>query len=54
VRAETFDNSIGELVLDERSATVTILRSPDEGEDAERLVTLHRTELTNGSSTAAT
>jgi hypothetical protein len=49
LRSATFDNSIGELVLDERSAVVTILRSPDEGEDAERLVALHTTELTNGS-----
>jgi hypothetical protein len=53
LRAETFDNSIGELVLDERSATVTILRSPEVGEHAERLVALHTTELTNGSPTAA-
>jgi hypothetical protein len=45
VRAETFDNSIGELLLDERSATVTILRSPKEGEDPEQLLPLHTTEL---------
>jgi hypothetical protein len=47
LRGPTFDNSIGELVLDERNATVTLLRSPNEGEDAERLVALHTTELTN-------
>lgn len=45
--AETFDNSIGELVLDERSAIVTILRSAQDGENTERFVALHTTELTN-------
>jgi hypothetical protein len=47
LRAETFDNSIGELVLDERSAIVTMLRSAQGGENTERLVVLHTTELTN-------
>ncbi len=45
VRERTFDNSIGELVLDGRSAQVTLRRSPHEGEDVEHLVALHRTEL---------
>ena len=45
VRERTFDNSIGELVLDGRSARVTVRRSPREGEDLERLVVLHRTDL---------
>ncbi len=49
LRRETFDNSIGELVLDERAASVTIRRSPREGEDVERLVVLHTNQLTNGS-----
>jgi hypothetical protein len=49
LRAETFDNSIGELVLDERRATVTMLRSAHEGEDPERLVVLHTTGLANES-----
>ena len=49
LRRETFDNSIGELVLDERESSVTIRRSPREGEDVERLVVLHTTELTNRS-----
>jgi hypothetical protein len=49
VRKETFDNSIGELVLVEREASVTIRRSPREGEDVERLVVLHTTELTTES-----
>jgi hypothetical protein len=45
VRNPTFDNSIGELVLEGRSARVTVRRSPHEDEDAERLVVLHRTDL---------
>ena len=49
LRRETFDNSIGELVLIEREASVTIRRSPREGEDVERLVELHTTQLTNTS-----
>ena len=52
LRRETFDNSIGELVLDERESSVTIRRSPREGEDAERLVVLHTTQLTNRSAPA--
>ena len=46
LRAETFYNSIGELVLDERRAIVTMLRSAQDGENTERLVALHTTELT--------
>jgi hypothetical protein len=45
VRSPTFDNSIGELVLEGRSARVTVRRSPHEEEDVDRLVVLHRTEL---------
>ena len=45
VRSPTFDNSIGELVLEGRSARVTVRRSPHEDEDVDRLVVLHRTEL---------
>ncbi len=45
VRDRTFDNSIGELVLDGRSARVTVRRSPNEGEDIEQLVVLHHTDL---------
>ena len=40
--AATFDNSIGELVLDGRAATATLRRSPHEGEDPERLVAIGR------------
>jgi hypothetical protein len=38
VRGETFENALGELVLDGRSASATIRRSPREGEDPELLV----------------
>ena len=47
VHRETFDNAIGELVLVEREASVTIWRSPREGEDVERLVVLNTTQLTS-------
>jgi len=47
VREPTFENAIAELELDERSAQVTIRRSPREDEDVERLVELHRTTLTS-------
>ena len=36
-------------MLDERESSVTIRRSPREGEDVERLVVLHTTELANRS-----
>jgi hypothetical protein len=42
----SFDNSMGELVLDGRAASATIRRSPREGEDVERLVVDQRTALT--------
>jgi hypothetical protein len=45
VRGSTFENSIGELELAGRSARVTVRRSAHQGEDVERLVVLHRTEL---------
>jgi hypothetical protein len=45
IRRPTYDNSIGELELDARSARVTLWRSPHRREDVERLVPLHRTEL---------
>jgi hypothetical protein len=45
VRRPTYSNSIGELALDGRSARVTLRRSPQQGEDVERLIVLHRTEL---------
>jgi hypothetical protein len=45
LRRPTYENSIGELELVGRSARVTIWRSPHQGEDVERLVLLHRTEL---------
>ena len=48
IRRPSFDNSIGELTLDERAAQVTIQRSACEGENAERLRPLHITELSKG------
>ena len=45
LRPPSFDNSIGELALDRRTAHVTVRRSAREGEDAERLHFLHVTEL---------
>jgi hypothetical protein len=48
VRGPTFDNSIGELELAGRSACVTLRRSANEGEDAERLRPLHVTVLRDG------
>jgi len=45
VRPPTFDNSIGELELDGRSARVILHRSAREGESAERLHSLHVTTL---------
>jgi hypothetical protein len=53
LRESTFENSIGELELEGRSARVTVRRSPRQGEDVERLVVLHRTELTADPDTAA-
>jgi hypothetical protein len=45
VRRPTFDNSIGELELDERTARVTLRRSGRESESSD-LHTLHITSLT--------
>jgi hypothetical protein len=45
VRRPTYENSIGELELDARSALVTLRRSAWQGENRERLVTLHRTQV---------
>ena len=41
----TFDNTLGELELDRRSARVTLRRSAREGEGGDRLVVLDRVEL---------
>ena len=41
----TFENSLGELFLDGRAATATLRRSPQEGEDPERLVADRPIEL---------
>jgi hypothetical protein len=46
LRPATFDNALGELVLEGRAASATIWRSPYEGEDAERLVVDQQTRLT--------
>jgi hypothetical protein len=48
VRGQTFDNSIGELELNERAARVTLRRSPREDEPAEQLRTLDTTILAAG------
>jgi hypothetical protein len=45
LRGPSFDNSIGELELDGRTARVTLRRSGREGEDAEHLHPLHVTRL---------
>ena len=45
VRRPTYDNSIGELLLDARAARVTLRRSAHQGEDVQQLVVLHSTEL---------
>ena len=45
LRAGTFENSLGELFLDGRAATATLRRSPQEGEDPERLVADRPLEL---------
>jgi hypothetical protein len=46
LRPATFENTLGELVLEGRAGTATIWRSPREGEDVERLVVDQRTTLT--------
>jgi hypothetical protein len=45
LRPTSFDNCLGELWLDGRSASATIYRSPDEDEDPERLVVTLRERL---------
>jgi hypothetical protein len=46
LRPATFENTLGELVLVGRAGSLTIWRSPREGEDVERLVVDQRTALT--------
>jgi PhoD-like phosphatase len=48
VRDETFENALGELVLDGRSASATIRRSPRDGEDPELLVAERSLDLATG------
>jgi PhoD-like phosphatase len=45
LRAATFENTLGEVLLEGRGAQATLWRSPREGEDAERLVVQQRTPL---------
>jgi hypothetical protein len=45
LRTTSFDNCLGELWLDGRTASATIYRSPNEGEDPERLVVTLRERL---------
>jgi PhoD-like phosphatase len=45
LRPTSFDNCLGELWLDGRTASATIYRSPNEGEDPERLVVTLRERL---------
>jgi hypothetical protein len=46
IRKPTFENALGELLLEGRVASVTIRRSPSEGEDPELLVAEPRLALT--------
>jgi hypothetical protein len=46
IRKPTFENALGELLLEGRMASVTIRRSPSEGEDPELLVAEPRLALT--------
>ena len=48
-RKRTFENALGEVLLDGRSASATIRRSPREGEDPELLVAEQPLALTNAS-----
>jgi hypothetical protein len=45
----TFENALGELLLDGRAASATIWRSPREGEDPEQLVAEQPLALTAAS-----
>jgi hypothetical protein len=47
VQRPSFDNSIGELWLDGRTAQVTLQRAAREGEDADLLYPIHVTRLTD-------
>jgi PhoD-like phosphatase len=49
IRDATFENALGELVLEGRSASTTIHRSPREGEDPELLVAEQPLALTDAS-----
>jgi PhoD-like phosphatase len=46
LRPATFENALGELVIEGREARATVWRSPREGEDVERLVVHQRVPLT--------
>jgi hypothetical protein len=48
IRKATFDNTLGELYLDGRTASAIIRRSPHEGEDPETLVADPPTALVDG------
>jgi hypothetical protein len=48
IRKPTFDNGLGELLLDGRAASATIRRSPREGEDPELLVAEPPVKLAEG------
>jgi PhoD-like phosphatase len=49
-REPTFENALGELLLEDRGARATIRRSPREGEDPEQLVAEEPPTLTDGMS----
>jgi hypothetical protein len=49
LRKPTFENGLGEIVLERRAATATIRRSPREGEDPELLVAEPPLALADGS-----
>jgi hypothetical protein len=49
MRGATFENALGELVLEGRSASATIRRSPREGEDPDLLVAEQSLALTDAS-----
>jgi PhoD-like phosphatase len=49
IRDPTFENALGELVLEGRSASVTLRRSPREGEDPDLLIAEQSLALTDAS-----
>jgi PhoD-like phosphatase len=53
IRKPTFENAIGEIVLDGRTASATIRRSPREGEDPELLVAEQQLPLTDARMTVS-